>query len=69
MAKAATSLPVAAYLTEPTKPKEKKEAEAAQFEQQIEDAIRSVISSGQTLTKTAVAKLLCGGVNPNRLVT
>jgi hypothetical protein len=46
------------------KPKEKKEAEAAQFEQQIEDAIRSVINSGQNLTKTAVAKLLCGGVNP-----
>lgn len=47
-----------------TKSEEKRQAEAAQFEQQIEDAIRSVISSGQTLTKTAVAKLLCGGVNP-----
>jgi hypothetical protein len=47
-----------------TKSEEKRQAEAAQFEQLIEDAIRSVISSGQTLTKTAVAKLLCGGVNP-----
>lgn len=47
-----------------TKSEEQRKAEAEQFERQIEDAIRSVISSGKTLTKTAVAKLLCGGVNP-----
>jgi hypothetical protein len=47
-----------------TKSEEKRQADAAQFTRQIEDAIRSVIHSGQPLTKTAVAKLLCGGVNP-----
>jgi len=46
-----------------TKSEEQRAADAAQFEQQIEDAIRSIINSGQTLTKTAVAKLLCGGLN------